>query len=807
MSRNEIFEYLKSDYNELYSLSRDIDKLLFTAPHSVIMKSRVFIEQLSKEIARLEGVESLNNLNLAERLNNLRYDGIIDREINEYLYEIRKIGNQAAHEEIEDELVLALIVHKNIYKVTGWFIETYIDFTFKTPIYKNPTPQANEEKLNSSLLMKWMGKLEELLVNNKRKDESEIVKQEIVIDNDEEINRETKVENKLRDEDSNKENLNSGTATIETNKHEEVNIKKSDCLIEELSMLKESSKEAVEGLNVFTEFKRYMHVDRNAQTELENIIMAASKSDKSQLILVCGSVGDGKSHIISYFKNKYPDVISKFILHNDATESLEPNKTSMDTLNDLLENFSDENIENSNEKIILAINLGTLNNFIDSDYGDRFTKLRQFVNDKKILEKSIEDNSFDSDENIQFVNFSDYSLFTLKDEKIESEYIKSLIKKITDKSEYNVFYESYKRNCSNCKNNGVCPIKANYELVSEDTVQNAIVDLLVQCIIKNKIIISTRALLNFLYDLLVPRQHIDINSPMFKNDIYRLKDEEYINSLTPNIIFDHKELSFIFNSLNTLDPLNIRNENVDDFIIKFNNSTYVEEFFNENIDYPKGYIEKISEKYKEKAPDRKIKQSLLKLFIRSYYLCGKGDLFNLNDEVYEEFIKYVYYWNKGDKRKLQTLYINLKDSICKWNGQADKNQINIFIGKNQVKYKVSEMLELKADTNNLSTNSESKLDKFLTTIEIKYKGEWLNESFGIEIDFQLYELLMRVRNGYRPNKKDKNQFIKFIEFINKIEIAGSQKSELIFTEKNRDKNKKFRLEYDDEFEIYRFMEI
>ena len=793
MSRNKIFEYLKSDYSELYSLSIDIDKLLFTAPHSVILKSRVFIEQLSKEIAKLECLEALNNLNLAERLAKLKYDGIIDSEVGEYLYEIRKIGNQAAHEEIEDELLLALTVHRDIYKVTGWFIETYIDYNFKTPIYKNPTPQSNEEKLSSSLLMKWMGKVEELITNNNHKEEVN-VKEDLALDKE--------VATTIEIEDKKDEIIFS-----EYNQSKEVNERKLYCLIEELSMLKESSKEAVEGLNVFTDFKRYMHVDRNAQTELENIIMKASESDKSQLILVCGSVGDGKSHIISYFKNKYPDIISKFILHNDATESLEPNKTSMDTLNDLLENFSDENIENSNEKIILAINLGTLNNFIDSEYGIKFTKLRKFVNDKKILEKSIEDNSFDTNENIQFVNFSDYSLFTLKDEKAESDYIKSLIKKITDKSEYNVFYESYKTNCNNCKNKGVCPIKANYELMSEDIVQDAIVDLLVQCIVKNKIIISTRALLNFLYDLLVPRQHIDINSPMFKNDIYRLKNEEYINSLTPNIIFNHKELSFIFNSLNTLDPLNVRNEKVDDFIIKFNNSTYVEEFFKENIDYPQGYIEKINEKCKENGLDKKLKHNLLKLFIRSYYLCGKGDLFNLKDEVYEEFIKYVYYWNKGDKRKLQPLYVNLKDAICKWNGQADKNQINIFIGKNQVKYKVSEMLELKADTNNLPINDENKLDKFLTNIEINYKGSGLNESCGIEIDFPLYELLMRVREGYRPNKKDKNQFIKFIEFINKIEVAGSQKSELIFTEKNQEQNKKFRLEFDEEFEIYRFMEI
>lgn len=800
MSRNSIFEYLKSDYSELYSLSIDIDKLLFTAPHSVIMKSRVFIEQLSKEIAKLEGIEILNNQNLAERLYKLKHDGIIDDEINNYLYEIRKIGNQAAHEEIEDELVLALTVHRNIYKVTGWFIETYVDFKFKTPIYKNPTPQGNDDKLNSSLLMKWMGKVEELLVSNKRKDETEMVKSEIVTDKEE-----TKYITNLEEKDN--DNINDEINHIEINNPEETNVKKSDCLIEQLSMLKESSKEAVEGLNVFTDFKRYMHVDRNAQTELENIIMEASKSDKSQLILVCGSVGDGKSHIISYFKNKYPDVISKFILHNDATESLEPNKTSMDTLNDLLQSFSDENIENGNEKIILAINLGTLNNFIDSDYGVRFTKLRQFVNDKKILEKSIEDNSFNSDENIQFVNFSDYSLFTLKDEKVESEYIKSLIKKITDKSEYNVFYESYKINCGNCKNNRICPIKANYELLSEDPVQNAIVDLLVQCIIKSKIIISTRALLNFMYDLLIARTYIDIHSPMFKNQIGRLKNYEYINSLTPNIIFDHEELSFIFKELNKLDPLNVRNREVDDFIISFNNSTSIMEFFEEYIDYPKGYIEKLYESNIEQKLDKKSKKELLKLFIRSYYLCGKNDIFSLKDGVYKDFIKYVYYWNKGDKVKLKTLYTEIKDGVLKWNGEADKNQINIFIGKNQIKYKVSEGLELKADPSNLTTNKETRLEKFLTTIEIKYKGDGLDKSCGIDIDFPLYELLVRVGNGYRPNKKDKNHFIKFIEFINKIESAGSQKSELTFTEKNREENKKFRLEYDDEFEIYRFMEI
>ena len=782
-----IFKYLEKEYQELYSLGTDIDKLVFTAPHSVIVKSRIYIEKLSGEIAKLENIEILNNENLFDRLSSLSKSEILDSEIGEYFYQVRKIGNRAAHEEVDTELILALNIHNYIYKITCWFIETYIDYNFKSPIYKSPKPinDTNVDKEHSSILTKLISKVDNLLHINNNKEVSENI-------------------------DISQEKVNSLNIVDDVERSVEVAVTKQvkkECLIQELSKLKESSKEAVEGLNAFSKFKTYMHVNRDVQDELQQIILEADQENRAQLILVCGSVGDGKSHIISYFKNKYPDVMSNFTLHNDATESLEPNKTSMDTLNDVLDNFSDEKIETSSEKLILAINLGTLNNFIDSDYGKRFTKLQKYVESKKILEKSIVENKFDSSSNIQFINFSDYNLYTLKDGKVQSKYIKELINKITNPSEINDFYNSYKENCSICKNKDKCPIKANYELISEDNVQNAIVDLLVQCIIKKKIIISTRALLNFMYDLIIARSYIDVNSPMFKDKIGKLKNEEYINSLTPNIIFDHKELSFIFNALSNLDPLNVRNEKVDDFIIKFNNSTELIQFFDEYIDYPKGYIEKINSVNFDELEGRRIKTNLLKLFIRSYYLCGKGDLFSLNDEVYENFINYLYFWNKGDKAKLIGLYGEIKDGILKWNGEAEKNHINIFVGKNQVKYKVSEEIEIKADASNLPNNKESELIKFLTEMDIRYKGDKLDRSCGIGVDYSLYELLIRVGNGYRPNKKDKNHFIKFIEFINKIECAGSQNSQLTFTEKNREENKKYRLEFDEEFEIYRFVEI
>ena len=490
----DIFKYLEKDYKELYSLGEDINNLVFTSPHSVILKSRVFIETLSKEIATFEKMDELNSLNLAERLSKLKFAGLFPSEINDYFFQIRINANKVAHEAIEGELQIALSIHRYIFKITCWFIETYIDYNFNAPLYKDPLPKSNKEekKEESNLLIRLMGKVDSLINSNKKTEE--MILEKVSGENnskEKNVNVEEDSNNKIVEE---KEEVAVNKEVAITKDVTEV---KKECLIQELSKLKESSKEAVEGLNTFSPFKKYMHVNRDAQNELQDIIFEAEKKEDSQLILVCGSVGDGKSHIISYFKSKYPEIMNNFKLHNDATESLEPNKTSMDTLNDILDNFSDEKIDTSTEKLILAINLGTLNNFIDSDYGKRFTKLQKYVENKKILEKTIVENKFDSSSNIQFINFSDYNLYTLKDGKVQSKYIKELINKITNPSEVNDFYNSYKENCSNCKNKDKCPIKANYELISEDSVQNAIVDLLVQCIIKKKIIISTRSFIKF----------------------------------------------------------------------------------------------------------------------------------------------------------------------------------------------------------------------------------------------------------------------------------------------------------------------
>ena len=119
----------------------------------------------------------------------------------------------------------------------------------------------------------------------------------------------------------------------------------------ELKRLQDSSQEAIENANAFSQFKKYMHVERKIQTDLERILVKNKELNSSSLILLCGSVGDGKSHLLAYLKENKPELLEGYQIFNDATESFSPNKNAMETLEEILQDFSDQSIGQSNKKL------------------------------------------------------------------------------------------------------------------------------------------------------------------------------------------------------------------------------------------------------------------------------------------------------------------------------------------------------------------------------------------------------------------------------------------------------------------------
>lgn len=154
----------------------------------------------------------------------------------------------------------------------------------------------------------------------------------------------------------------------------------------ELNRLRKSSSDSIDNVEKFDAFKEYMHVARTAEEDLKSILREINFSGKKSLVLLCGSAGDGKSHLLSYLKNSDEEkLISNYTVFNDATESSAPSMTAIETLSVLLKDFKDQNLSLPGKNIILAINLGVLSNFIESEYGDEFSLLRKYVEDSNIL--------------------------------------------------------------------------------------------------------------------------------------------------------------------------------------------------------------------------------------------------------------------------------------------------------------------------------------------------------------------------------------------------------------------------------------
>lgn len=581
----------------------------------------------------------------------------------------------------------------------------------------------------------------------------------------------------------------------------QINAQNNKCGLQtELKKLKESSKEAIEGIEKFSAFKEYMHISRKVEEELlSQLEKTKSNKQLKKLILVCGSVGDGKSHVISQLKNKYEDLLSEYIIHNDATESDDPKKNYKVVLDELLTPFSDAEIDNCEPyKLMIAINLGTLSNFIeDEGYRYKYTQIRTFVNKNKIIEDEIVDEY--KHDLINYVNFSDYSLFHLSSDGTISLFIGELFEKITRKTEENPFYKSYVDGCmSACTYSGICPLKNNYNIFSNKIIQQSITQLIIEAIIKHKIIVSVRSLLDFIYGVLVPLEFesLVVENQLPKMEINLYNEKKYWKLLLPNALFEHKNKNNIFSALHYLDPLNDRIEEIDDFLVEINtledkNSIFLSKFNTNKFEFINVIMQNI---YIDKIDYGNLNY-IIKTYLRSSRL--------LNDamvpvrETYISFTKELFNYNIGDELRMENLYKDVIDSIYKWNGNAENNWINIDVTSISNEFTISQELKIKPDVKTIKSASQiTDVYKFEGNLKIKLKNSKAQKSVDFIIDYDLYELLKKVNNGYKLNSKDKENYIAFIDSLKELMGQGEKNERVKITYKSSKNTDAYYLEKD-----------
>lgn len=575
-------------------------------------------------------------------------------------------------------------------------------------------------------------------------------------------------------------------------------------LLEELKKLRESSKYAVaQGTySNLNGFKKYLHIERDVEGKLKNIISKACENDHAQLLLVCGNVGDGKSHILSHLHDELKSIINQFTIHNDATESHNPNESSNETLYKLLQGFKDEEISVSKAKIILAINLGTLSKFIE-EFGDEFSKLKEYIFSSKILDTDlIHNDEFDNKSNFHHVNFTDYHMYSLTEKGPISKIISTLLDKIVANNEANTIYEAYLEYKNNNTDNIYCPIQYNYEFLFSENNRTIVSQLIIKAIIKSKEIVSLRTLLNFVYDIIVPIDLSNANEADYFNIIERMNGSEYISNLIPNYLFEHPELSSLFEKIESLDPCINRDSNTDDILLTLVNAENVFDVFSKHIG--KSYLDKIELKQNKSIIP---KSDLSRFFMRLNYFSNYFEKDYLKDPDFDEYLVWIYHYNNHNPKYIKKIYDLVENAARNWNGDPKTDdKVIINVGKKQTQYRVFKDFEVIPDVNLLKEENETLINKFTQEFTLTFKINNEKDRVKIHVDFSLYKILKMIFEGYRPNKKDNNNYVYFVNSINILINQNNNKASLYIDEVNVGKAVDYKFSKDT-FSGYKFQVI
>lgn len=569
--------------------------------------------------------------------------------------------------------------------------------------------------------------------------------------------------------------------------------------IVELSKLRKQSMESVENISGIDRFNRYMHVVRPIENELKDLLRHIKGTDQKFLVLLCGSAGDGKSHLLTYLKHVDDEnLLEDFELYNDATESKSPTMTSIETLAEALRAFDDVHLHNAGDKkMILAMNLGTLSNFIESATSKGYTELKKYVESSHIFSGSLGSAEYVENSAFQYVSFSDYQPFTLSENGVQTEYLQALFEKIFVANFENPFYISSQK-CNECTLQKKCPVKHNYEFVAKKNVQHQVINKIVEVIIKDKLLASTRDILNFVYDILVHPDFSEKNISMSAANEYE-NLTRYMEYSTPALMYEYADISPLMDAVRSHDLLGIRSEEFDHKATRFRAAVDITDNVNQALDKTP-YREKSNE-YDLSAinsAQSNLKNTLFKFICRVEFLTIEQNLMEIHD-----FAKLLYYQNVGQEKKLEPLYKTIKKDIFAWEGLFPENLI--CIDNTSEDFYVLEELFIKPFPSPMPEVDRTEIVRFHPTIKICFRKDASSEENAeISLDYNLYKLFIKMSEGYRPTVQDKNLHTDFVSFIDQLAQFGEKNNKIIFLQKGLPSSPQMRIqegEFDDEYEF------
>lgn len=167
-------------------------------------------------------------------------------------------------------------------------------------------------------------------------------------------------------------------------------------------------------------------------------------------------------------------------------------------------------------------------------------------------------------------------MYSLTVDGVHAGYIEKILEKIFSSKDENLFYQSYVDDCSSCPLLQKCLVKKNYKYMMKPERQRFVAALLIKTTIQDKIILTTREILNFIYDILISQKfsYKEFQKLLIDDSAYL---KEFLKQITPALLFDSADVTVLMNMLRKYDPLLERTEKADEIAIWYYVSSNVSE--------------------------------------------------------------------------------------------------------------------------------------------------------------------------------------------------------------------------------------
>lgn len=134
------FDFLHPPYPDLAAIGYDAEGLYHRDPHACLMKLRFLLETLVRHLHAAHAIQpGKTDTSLLENIDTLRTISSIPRDLVDAMHALRKLGNEAAHEGLDDAKS-ALDAMQLAFRLASWMGKKYADVR-PAGEFRAPNPQ------------------------------------------------------------------------------------------------------------------------------------------------------------------------------------------------------------------------------------------------------------------------------------------------------------------------------------------------------------------------------------------------------------------------------------------------------------------------------------------------------------------------------------------------------------------------------------------------------------------------------------------------------------------------------------------